>query len=124
MESDNNTDTLSGGCRDNCTTEEEDGKPEKPSGTDYKETILDKVEEKKQELEKKRQELAEIFSREQVPSKVAPATEEKKRRKRQIEMEITRIEPSGKLKIDFSEDLQNFDFFKNLDLSEVKFAEI
>ena len=47
MESDNNTDTLSGGCRDNCTTREEDGKPEKPSGTDYKETILDKVEEKK-----------------------------------------------------------------------------
>ena len=33
-------------------------------------------------------------------------------------MEISNIEPSGLLKIDFSERLMDFDFFKNLDLSE------
>jgi hypothetical protein len=39
-------------------------------------------------------------------------------------MEITKIEPNGQLKIDFSEQLMDFDFFKNLDLNEDKFTEI
>jgi hypothetical protein len=46
------------------------------------------------------------------------------KKKRRIEMEIAKIEPSGRLRIDFSEELQNFDFFKNLDLTQTKFAEI
>lgn len=39
-------------------------------------------------------------------------------------MEIEKIEATGKLKIGFSEALQNFDFFKGLDLDEVEFTEI
>ena len=76
-------------------------------------------------MEEKKKELAKIISSKKGAA-VAPKInlEKKVKKKRQIEMEIAKIEPSGKLRIDFSEELQNFDFFKNLDLTEVKFAEI
>ena len=33
-------------------------------------------------------------------------------------MEIARIEPNGQLRIDFSEKLMDFDFFKNMDIDD------